>query len=87
MTSRLRRAEQGGKLTFNPSIAREGDMSSYFCIFVEPNTICHNPVLRPIQVANMIRNHTLVFTEGGHNIDKLGNISAGSGVWYGHNDD
>ena len=78
--------DKDGEVTFDPSIAREGDLSSYFQIFMKAGTICHNPALRPIQPANIIRSWTLVHTEGDRHIDEIGNISAGSGIWYGPND-
>ena len=42
------------EVTFDPTIAREGDLHSYFRIFTQPTTVCHNPALRPMQVANII---------------------------------
>ena len=78
--------DKDGEVTFDPSIAQEGNMSSYFRIFVKPNTICHNPALQPIQPANIIRHRTSIYTEGDRNIDEIGNISAGSGIWYGPDD-
>jgi ribonuclease HI len=79
--------DKNGEITFDPSVTREGDLSSHFRIFIEPNAICHNPALRPIQPANIIRNETSVYTEGDCNVDELGNISAGSGIWYGPSDE
>ncbi|KIM85019.1 hypothetical protein PILCRDRAFT_817857 [Piloderma croceum F 1598] len=39
--------DKDGEVTFDPSITREGDLGSYFKIFVKPDTRCHNPALRP----------------------------------------
>jgi len=63
-----------------------GDLSSHFRIFVKPGAKCHNPALRPTQLANIARTQTHVHTEGNHNIDEIGNISAGSGIWYNQDD-
>ena len=52
--------DKDGEVTFDPSIAREGDLSSYFRIFMKVGAICHNPALRPIQPENIIRSRTLV---------------------------
>jgi hypothetical protein len=56
--------EKKKEVVFDPSVAKDGDVSSYFCIFVAPNTKCHNPALRPLQLANIIQNKTLAHTEG-----------------------
>ena len=53
---------------------------------MKAGAICHNPALHPIQPANIIRSRTLVHAEGDRHIDEIGNISAGSGIWYGPND-
>ena len=78
--------DKDGKVTFDPSIAKEGDLSSYFQIFMKAGAICYNPALCPIQPANIIRCQTLVHAEGDRHIDEIGNILAGSGIWYGPND-
>jgi len=74
-------------VTFDPSVTRDGDISSYFRIFVTPNVKCINPALRPTQPANIIRHKTSVYAEGARSIDELGNISSGSGAWYNPNDE
>ena len=74
------------EVTFDPAIAREGDLHSYFRIFTQPTAVCHNPALRPMQIANMIQNQTTAYVAGMRTIDDLGNISAGSGIWYNHAD-
>jgi len=40
-----------------------------------------------MQVANIIRNQTTAYVEGTRTVDDLGNISAGSGIWYNHEDE
>jgi hypothetical protein len=54
---------------------------------MKPNTICHNPALRPMQVANMIKDRTTIYVEGAHTINDLGNISTSSSVWYAQGDE
>ena len=75
------------KTTFDLTIARDGDLKSYFRIFAQPNATCHNPALRPMQLANMIRNRTTVYIDGARSINDIGEISAGSGVWYAPEDE
>ena len=74
------------KITFDPTIARDGDLKAYFRVFTQPGTVCHNTALRPMQLANIIRNQTTVHIEGAHTIDDIGRISAGSGIWYAQGD-
>src|SRR6202011_1959196 len=57
------------------------------CRVVTPGPKCHNPALRPLQPANIIRRSTVAYTEGTRSIDELRNISAGSGIWYGPEDE
>jgi hypothetical protein len=33
------------EVTFDPSVMRDGDISSHFCTFVVVNMQCHNPAL------------------------------------------
>ena len=40
-----------------------------------------------MQAANMVQNQTTAYVEGTRTIDDLGNISAGSGIWYNHKDE
>ena len=74
------------KVTFDPTIAHDGDLKVYFQIFTQPGAVCHNPALRLMQPANIIKNHTTVYTEGACTIDDIGKISAGSGIWYAQGD-
>jgi exonuclease III len=76
----------GTDITFDPAIVQEGDLNAYFRIFTEPNALCQNPALRPIQPANIIRQQTSVYAEGGCGVDDMGNVSAGCGIWYGPDD-
>lgn len=54
---------------------------------MQPNAICHNPALQPMQMANMIRARTTIYVEGACAVDDTGNRSAGSGMWYTQGDE
>ena len=73
---------QNGEVTFDPMIARDGELSSYFWIFTQPNAVCHNLALWPMQMANMIRNKMSIYMEGACTVNDTGNRSAGNGIWY-----
>src|ERR1700683_4446050 len=64
LTPRWKKANEdtqtkGSQQVFNPSVRNEGDLETYFRVFVDPDAVCHDPALRPMQLGNISCNATI----------------------------
>lgn len=76
-----------GIVTFNPSIRTATDLGACFRIFTNHETKCRNPASRPAPQQQANHRKTVVYFDGSCIVNSEGEASAGSGIWYGEEDE
>ena len=79
--------KEKGTIIFNPSIHTMNDLEACFRIFSDSEMKCYIPATRPVPQERPPPDQTMIYFDSSIVIDTKDEVSIGSGLWYGENNE